>query len=567
MTYKPRTLHRLIEEMNTNLFLPHIQRPFVWDVDQMKRLFDSLMRDYPIQTLLFWRTTAAIKARKFMTSVEWDGNLSEYYDEPNSQDGVDRVFVLDGQQRLQTLYALFRGAIRSDDGRQDLFAYAKVTDGGEPDEDGLVHHVVFAGEHPGAEFYRLSDLFGRDARREREDIQERLNEALDEALDETPEDRKTRHRNVNRNVGRVVSLLREEKHFWIEELDGIANDYPYERVLDIFVRVNSGGTKLDAADLMFAAMKTGWDEVEERVEAIADMLSETALAFDKSMVLKCLVVANGMGSELTPKKFQSKTLLDAIEANWERSEATFQQLRDFIKHDLKLYGAKVVRSYGAFVPLFDYLYHNPKPDESSRRLMAAYHYKAQLFNWFGAGTDQIINAVHNIVGTSGLDGFPLGRITAYFSGRRDWELTKEHLLQSRTRHILLNIVYAHEFGASPFDVMYSGNAPHIDHIFPQSPLRTRLGYGTSDINHLGNFRFVGATDNIRKRAEEPGKYFARLKAAGIPIEKHLLLPDYASDPTSLQFTSEVYEDFRNRRFERLFQILARVINPETATSE
>jgi uncharacterized protein with ParB-like and HNH nuclease domain len=65
MSYKPCSLFRLIEEINRRLFLPHIQRPFVWEEEQMLRLFDSLMRNYPIQTLLFWRTKDEIKARKF----------------------------------------------------------------------------------------------------------------------------------------------------------------------------------------------------------------------------------------------------------------------------------------------------------------------------------------------------------------------------------------------------------------------------------------------------------------------------------------------------------------------
>jgi len=57
MSYKPRSLFSLIEDIdNKRLFLPHIQRPFVWSEDQMRKLFDSLMRKYPIQTVLFWRT-------------------------------------------------------------------------------------------------------------------------------------------------------------------------------------------------------------------------------------------------------------------------------------------------------------------------------------------------------------------------------------------------------------------------------------------------------------------------------------------------------------------------------
>ena len=59
MSYKPRSLFRLIDEINHSLFLPHIQRPFVWEEEQMLRLFDSLMRNYPIQTLLFWRSASS----------------------------------------------------------------------------------------------------------------------------------------------------------------------------------------------------------------------------------------------------------------------------------------------------------------------------------------------------------------------------------------------------------------------------------------------------------------------------------------------------------------------------
>ena len=107
MSYKPNSLFRLIEEINRSIFLPHIQRPFVWEEDQMLRLFDSLMRNYPIQTFLFWRTKDEIKARKFMDRIEWDADLSDFYQPNMSKKGVEKVFVLDGQQRLQTLLALF----------------------------------------------------------------------------------------------------------------------------------------------------------------------------------------------------------------------------------------------------------------------------------------------------------------------------------------------------------------------------------------------------------------------------------------------------------------------------
>ena len=105
----------------------------------MRRLFDSLMHNYPIQTFQFWRTKDAIKARRFQARVEWDADPHQHYDVNKSRDGVEKVFVLDGQQRLQTLYALFNGTIESADGVGSLEAYFDVTAGHTVGEDGMLH--------------------------------------------------------------------------------------------------------------------------------------------------------------------------------------------------------------------------------------------------------------------------------------------------------------------------------------------------------------------------------------------------------------------------------------------
>src|SRR3954471_18696820 len=155
MSYKPRTLFRIIEDISRNeLLLPHIQRPFVWDEEQMLRLFDSLMRNYPIQTLLFWRTKDEIKARKFMGQVAWDADLSDNYDPNISKLGVEKTFVLDGQQRLQTLYAIFFGAVTSPQNER-AEAYFDITSGSAVDERGLLHKVQFSTSPLPLPWYRV----------------------------------------------------------------------------------------------------------------------------------------------------------------------------------------------------------------------------------------------------------------------------------------------------------------------------------------------------------------------------------------------------------------------------
>jgi hypothetical protein len=577
MSYKPSSLFNLLQAINKDLFLPHIQRPFVWEEEQMLKLFDSLMRNYPIQTLLFWKTKDEIKARKFMEEVDWEPDLSDYYEPNISKEGCEKSFVLDGQQRLQTLYSIFSGAIKGPNGER-LEAYFNTSTGTNLSDDGLLYALRFSKGPLPRPWYRVADLVGKDAQRVAEEMSEEMNDYLDELDEAMPTDKKPTHleqkdrqKRVRRNFGQLVSLLREDKHFWIQELDGVANDYTYATVLDIFVRVNSGGTKLDASDLMFAAMKEGWDEIEEAIEETTELLNSTNVGFDKTFPLKCLLVVHGRGAEASAEKFTGSDgakLLAEMKAGWDKAELAFQELRDFLKSDLKVYAEKVIRSHNSFIPLFDYLYFNPKPNERSRALMRGYYYKAQLFGWYSQSTDKVINGLHSVVGQACLGGFPMAQIKEYFRTRGyQTELAKVNLEQNRLRFLLLNLVYVDQMGTSPFDVKYKGNEPHIDHIYPKHGLSTKLGLGSAEVNTLGNYRFVGAVDNIRKRAELPASYFGRLKSYGTPIEKHLLLKEYADDTNKLVFDVETYRSFRDRRLQRIWEISERTVNPELVFSK
>ena len=103
----------IVEEINDKYFLPHIQRPFVWREDQMIRLFDSLLRGYPIGTFLFWRTKDDnVRRRKFIDiyfkKYSKDFNIEKLRLEDAST-REDRILVLDGQQRLQSLFIALNG--------------------------------------------------------------------------------------------------------------------------------------------------------------------------------------------------------------------------------------------------------------------------------------------------------------------------------------------------------------------------------------------------------------------------------------------------------------------------
>lgn len=570
MSYKPHSLFRLLEDIDAaRLLLPHIQRPFVWEREQMARLFDSLMRNYPIQTFLLWRTKEAIRARRFMSLINPDADLSALYDSAKSAVGVEKVFVLDGQQRLQTLHCIFRGGVKEESGGTSE-AYLDVTGGDAPVGDGeSLYQLRFSAEKLALPYFRVRDLPERFSSVNPLTVAEDLNDAVSASLEETPEVKKARERRVRQNIVQLESLLHHEKFFWADELDGVASLYPYRRILEIFVRVNSGGTKLTAGDLMFAAMKEGWDDIEECVEQTVDLLNGGRLSLDADFVLKALLSAHGEGAEVQTEKFygaRGEGLLAKIESDWDRAEQAFKELRDFMVQHLRLSADRLVRSYNALIPLFDFLFHNPQPSEGARVAMGAYYHKAQLFGWFSSQTDATLNVLHGFVGTALGNSFPLAAIKSYFKTSRgaQTELSVSNLSDVRLRPLLLNIVYFDKWGASPFDVAFKGNEPHVDHIYPQYMLRSRLEYSSAEINDIGNLRFFGATDNIRKRAELPGSYFLRLKAQGVPIERHLLVEEFAADPQKLAFDRPTYDQFRSLRRDAIWTSLRRVVDPETA---
>src|SRR5438552_18712738 len=96
-------------EEDGGFWLPNIQRPFVWSEEQVCRLFDSILREYPISTLLVWKTRSRIRRRKFIDNFKPE-HLHRLSDFHVPEDDKKKCLVLDGQQRLQSLFIGLKGS-------------------------------------------------------------------------------------------------------------------------------------------------------------------------------------------------------------------------------------------------------------------------------------------------------------------------------------------------------------------------------------------------------------------------------------------------------------------------
>lgn len=488
-------------------------------------------------------------------------DLSSFYDPNVSQEGSTKTLVLDGQQRLQSLFSAYAGSFYGKD------LYIDITSGDTEVENGISYRFDLSGVTLELPFYKVKSL--TNDRRSSEEIADDINDKLStELTPEMQETRSSRERKVRHNISQLASILREDKHLWIEELDGMSSDaWPYKAILNVFIRVNSGGTRLNAGDLVFAAMKEEWADVEQNVEAVVDSLNRSGkLEFSKDFVLRALTLASGKGAVLKPEMFlgaDGDANLDLLEDNWTKAEDAFNQLIDFIYTGLQIYSDKVIRSYNAFIPVFEYFFLHRSPSPEDRELLKSYYYKSQLFNWYSARTDQLLEAVHTILSDNkSTSAFPLAAVDDYFRRQgKQTHLSIENLHETRLRFILLNQLYVENIGVGAFDVKYKGNEPHVDHIYPKSKLRS---LPANEVNNIGNYRFVGASDNIRKRAEDASSYFCRLKAAGVDIKRHLLITEFSDDPRLLVESN--YARFRDQRLQRIYEICARIVNQRESTA-
>jgi len=114
---------------------------------------------------------------------------------------------------------------------------------------------------------------------------------------------------------------------------------------------------------------------------------------------------------------------------------------------------------------------------------------------------------------------------------------------------------------SAFNVALKNNSPQIDHIYPKSKLyKPPFNLSKTDINHIGNYRFVGATDNLRKRAEAADSYFSRLKASHVDIKKHIIIDSFSQNPNNLRMDLQSYMEFRDSRTNEIYKIIEPKLN-------
>jgi len=490
-----QTIRKIVGYLNNSdedggFWLPNIQRPFVWDEEQICRLFDSILREYPISTLLIWKTDSGIRRRKFIDN--WSGNLkiSPYF---VPEDTKKKCLVLDGQQRLQSLYI---GLCGSFDGKE---LYFNISSGSASLPDDIRYHFEFLPAGKAAyPWVKFKDLVFSN--RKKRDLMQSLEAS---AQRELSLDEKNR---LEDNLDLVDRTFKMEEVITYQELDSIDNPSVYtdEDVVEIFIRANSGGTKLEKSDLLFSLLNATWDVADNRMEELLDDLNRHGFDFDRDFVLKTCLVLLGQGARYEVSKFRKDGVRQAIEQQWDALSNAIRDVADFVRSKTYIQGDSALPSYLALIPLIYVRHHFPKAWAEAQNV-ENFLIRSLLAGAFSGQSDRLLDAL--VRRFKELERFDAEEAFGVIrSQNRSLEITRDRFFHmgygSKTIHLLFNLWYP-AFSHHP---AYDNNLPQVDHVFPQSRLkatrvvseetgRSAAAYGSDIINQLANCMLLTRAEN------------------------------------------------------------------------
>jgi hypothetical protein len=456
------------------MLLPEFQRGYVWNRDQVRGLMRSLYKGYPVGALLVWETDSTAQAVR--------GG-------PAGLTG-SRSLLLDGQQRVTTLYGIVRG-------RPPAFFE------GDPD---AFHGLRFNVESEAFEFYGPVKM--KDDPRWI-DVTALFLEgtgAIYAMLAAHPDTQPRFAEYVDR-----VQLLRNvlERVFHIEAITGA--DKTVDVVVDIFNRVNSGGTKLSKGDLALARICSEWAEARPTIRRNLDRWAERGLRFTPDWLLRNVnAVATGRAPFSALEDVSASEFQDALY----KSLHNVDHLLDLIGTRLGLDHDRVLMGRYALPVLGRRLYANggrfANAAEADRALCWYVH--AALRGRFATSAETALNKDLETVDREGIDGV----ITSLRRARKGSLTIDAQDFEGSGRgsrsYPLLYLVTRTGGARDLVNGRALGQdtgAIEVHEIFPRS-LLAKHGYSRAEINSVANYAFVAPSSATQLAHREPGEYLATL---------------------------------------------------------
>ena len=522
MAYEKKNIRAVIEEINSRkIYLPAIQRKYVWDDDQITRLMDSIMLGYPIGTFLFWKVRKSIINKKEYSMYEFikDFHERDVYKNPSAPQpfsiGSDEETiwaVLDGQQRLTSLYIALQGRMsrklpnkrwKNDDAFPIKELYLDLHSQ-RTDEEDISYEFKF--------------LTQEEAKKQKDDkLWYLVKDILKYSQDELVTDLiipngwasdKVAMKNISLLHTRLVGD--EIINYFEVQTDSI------DSVLDIFVRVNSGGTVLSKSDLLFSTIVSHWDKARDEIDKLLAEINKIGegYKFSNDFIMRTCLYVLDMSVTLKVETFKKESVLK-IKNNWENIRKTIKDTVDLLNEFG--FNSENIISYVAVSPMVYYRFKGGNFDAESKSELRKYIVISQVRQVFGAATNSALTSIREALKAAPTDSFKMGNLLKVrFTGERTLRYTSEEIDAMFDTYeigaytfMLLSLLYP--------NLKYSQKGFHQDHMHPYAGfeeskianLKLPDGSIIDDVrkdewrrrrNTLANLQLLEGRENERKNA-------------------------------------------------------------------
>jgi len=579
----PITISEAVENIDNNRYLlPAIQREFAWEHTKIEWLFDSIMRNYPISSFLFWRvegeTKQSYKFYKFLKSFREE--YKTHNDEINTNGINDFTAILDGQQRLTSLYIGLKGSfaykkprVTWNDTEHALPTrqlYLNIKSPLEDEEDGRIYEFKFLTiseyEENVEKWFKVGEI-----------LRLRDNYEFNKFLDEN---NLKGNEFTYKSLSKLHSVIHMDRiiNFFLEKEQNI------DKALNIFIRINSGGEPLNFSDLIMSIAVANWQEKDARKEIhkLVDEIRDKGFFISKDFVLKNFLLLHSKDIKFKVTNFNTKNAKD-FEKEWDNiSKAihtTFDLIKGFGFVDSNL------TSRNALMPIVYYIYHKHNNSgfntriefKEDRKIIKKWLNIALIKRIFGGQADQILSLIRGVFTDDiskyaikeGINKFPIKEIQNRLKGT-----TKDMTIDD---DFILNILKTQKDSSLAFSILsllypnldYKNGDFHKDHLHPYSLFRkiklkeefiteAEIPYflDKNNNNSILNLQLLDANENESKndmKLEEWVKFESEKQ--NITIEKfcenHLI-------PNILEF--DKFNNFIEKRKVMLMNKLKEIIN-------
>lgn len=527
--YDTITIREAMNKIAQNQYvLPAIQRKFVWRPEQIEMLFDSLLRNYPINSFMMWEISdlAIQNNYKFYTFIkDYADRFAEY--NPIAPTQVLQLpfdAVIDGQQRLTSLYIGLAGTYRykkagkwwkfTEDVMPTRKLYLNLT---AP----IINNIDNEKEY---DFRFLSQDEYEYYERNNQEKWFKVGDVLTFTKLNDVNNYLLKNNLISNDFARetLVTLFSKINQ---EELINCytERDQDQDKVLNVFLRTNSGGTPLTFSDLLMSIASANWvnlDAREEMKKVIEEVYTYGNPCFDISqdLILKNMLALSDVDLRFKIQNF-GKTNVALYERNWGKIKkaiiATFYLLEKLGYND------SILRAKNATIPISYYIYKHDLAesivkdnyDEEDKKRISTWLNLSLLKGIFGGQSDNVLSTLRDVIKQSSKPKyFPFEEIVDKFKGQPDKnysfddEMIKGFLAEqykSVTGSLILYLLY-------PDVVLKNGKAIAQDHMHPKVFFEDKkkfnsIGFNSADEQYCMNKEVWNSVKNLQLLSENENK--------------------------------------------------------------